>query len=261
MIKTIIQGFLIGCAKIIPGFSGSLLAITFGVYKKTLTILSNIKKITLKNIIYVFFLGIGIIIGIILFSYIIKHLLKTSYFLIMLLFIGLIIGSIKDLICKVQSYNKIKGTIYFILSFLLVIIFSFNHGNTINSISTIVYLPLGFLEAFTTLIPGISGTVIYMILGVYDLILNLYIEFNILNLILFGLGFIIGVLILSKILTLILKKYSIQLFIVILGFMCASIISLIKDVLSIDVYFPDILFGILFLIIGYFISNKLNHLF
>lgn len=265
MIKIIIQGFLIGCAKIIPGFSGSFIAIMFGVYEKTLRIISDLKNITLKKIMYLFFLATGIIMGIILFSLIIKYLLKTNYFLFILLFTGLIIGSIKDLFLKINiNKGKLKLIIYFVLSFTFVILLSFIRVCKVNA-QTYLYFPLGIIEAFTTLLPGVSGTAVYMVLGVYDLILNLYINVfnlkNIFNLILFGGGFIIGVLILSKILLYILKKYSNTLFVIILGNMCASIFILLKDAFMVSIHFYDVIVGIVFLVFGYFISNKLNHLF
>lgn len=267
MLKIILQGFLIGAAKMIPGFSGSLLAITFGVYEKTLEIIADFRKITVDKMIYLLLLGSGIILGIVLFSYLVCMLLELMYFWIILLFIGLIIGSMKDLVFKIKGYNHyIRGFIYFTLSALIVLIFSFKRESySLVDLNSFAFLPLGIIEAFTTLIPGISGTAVYMILGVYDLILDLYINivniYNLPNLLLFGLGFIIGTIILSKVLTFILKKYSKTLFVIILGFMFASVCVLIKDAFIVDITVFNTILGLLFLILGYIISDKLNHLF
>ena len=66
MLKTFIQGFLIGMAKMIPGFSGSLLAIIFGVYGKTLDIIAHLKNIDKSKLCYLLLLGSGIVLGIII---------------------------------------------------------------------------------------------------------------------------------------------------------------------------------------------------
>ena len=267
MIKIILQGFLIGAAKVIPGFSGSLLAITFGVYEKTLEIIADFKKITVAKLFYLLLLGSGIVMGIVLFSYVVRLLLKSTYFWTMLLFIGLIIGSMKDLVFKIKGYHHYgRGFVYFTLSAIIVFIFSFKKASyTLTNLSSVAFFPLGIVEAFTTLIPGISGTAVYMILGVYDLILNLYINIvnisNLPNLLLFGLGFVIGTIILAKLLDFILKRYSKILFRIILGFMFSSVCILIRDAFTVDFNIFDTIVGLLFLVLGYIISNKLNHLF
>lgn len=264
MFKIILQGFFIGAGKMIPGFSGSLLAITFGVYEKALEIIAHLRTLTIGKIIYLLSLGMGIILGIISFSYIVKFLIHKIYFPIMLLFTGLIIGNLKETINNIKGYNHpIRAMVYFLLSLLSVLIIS--SKKTIYSISEIdewLFLPLGIVESFTTLIPGVSGTAVYMLLGVYDVILNLYIDFtNLGHLLCFGSGFIVGTIILSKVLTVILKKYSKQLFIVIFGFMFSAILILVKDAFNSSFNFLDLLLGLFFFIFGYVVSKKLNHLF
>ncbi len=267
MLKILLQGFFIGMAKIIPGFSGSLLAITFGVYEKTLNIIANIRKLTKEKIIYLLLLGIGIIMGIVIFSYIVKCLLEIIYFPIMLLFIGLIIGSMRELGENVKEYSHpLLGLLFFVSSFIIVLLLSNNQINENDVADNIfLYFPLGLIESVTTLIPGISGTAIYMILGVYNLILDLYINIfnfnNLLNFLFYFLGFGFGCLILAKILTFILTNYRKLLYISILGFMLAAVIMLIKDAFSNSYNIIDYILGLFFLYSGYILSSKLNHLF
>ena len=266
MLKTFIQGFLIGMAKMIPGFSGSLLAIIFGVYGKTLDIIAHLKNIDKSKLCYLLLLGSGIVLGIIIFSYLVNFLLKTLYFPIMLLFIGLIFGSVSKLVSSVKGYKHyLKAAIIFILSFLTVILLTTNKITVSFQEHIFLYFPLGLIEALTTLVPGISGTAIYMIFGVYDEILNLYINVfnfnNFLNLTIYFSGFVLGVITLAKILTFILKKYQTILYICILGFMFGAIFLLIKNVLLTPFNIFDLLLCLFFLIIGYFISMELNQLF
>lgn len=267
MWRVLLQGALIGMAKMIPGFSGSLLAITFGVYENALDIIADLKSITKRKLWYLLLLGSGIIIGIVIFSYVVKFLLDSMYFSIMLLFIGLIIGNTQRLWQDAKSYSHpTLGVLIFIGSFLMVGYFFTNKVAYMSLPSgSFLYFFLGIVESFTTLIPGISGTAVYIMLGVYDIILSLYINFfnpeNLLYLVFYFLGFSLGVIFLAKLLTFILKRYRQILYIMIVGFMCGVIATLIQDVFSEPFKIIDVILGILFLIIGYFSSSRLNHLF
>ena len=254
-------------AKMIPGFSGSFLAMTFGVYEKTLDIIANLRALTKEKLLYLLLLGMGIIIGIIIFSYCVKFLLETIYFPIMLLFTGLIIGNMREIWLNVKTYNHpVLGSLIFIISFVLVSLLSANKMEYNMFIhNSILYWFLGLIESATTLIPGISGTAIYMMLGVYNLILDLYINIfditNIVKIFFYFSGFGLGIIFLAKVLTFILKRYKEIVYIIIGGFMTAAIYSLISDVLWVPFNYIDVLIGVILLLMGYTISSKLNHLF
>lgn len=266
MIKTFVKGLLIGSAKIIPGFSGSLLAMAFGVYEPALRIIVNIKKINLKNFLFLLWLGIGIIIGIVLFSIVIKFLLNKLYFPIMLFFIGLIFSSVKDLFGIVKNnLLTFKGVLLCLISIISVFILDYFRFNSSSKINNYIFFPLGITEALTTLIPGISGTSVYMIFGVYDIILDFYTNlFNLNNLIpllYFLMGLLIGGYIVAKIILLLLNKYRINIMTIIFGFMVAAIIVLLKDSLVYSFNIVDTILGILLLILGYKLLNFLSHIF
>ena len=91
--KLIIYGIIIGIGKIIPGVSGSLLAVSLGIYEKSIHSITHFFDNKKENTIFIFKLGLGIIIGIVLLSKVILYLLNNYYFYSMLLFIGLIIST------------------------------------------------------------------------------------------------------------------------------------------------------------------------
>ena len=103
----IIKGFFIGIAKIIPGVSGALLAITFNLYEEGLNAITNFFDNPKKNLFFLLKVGFGIILGIIIFSKVITYFFKYYYFLTMFFFIGLIGGGIIPIIKKNKSKNKI----------------------------------------------------------------------------------------------------------------------------------------------------------
>ena len=91
-------GILIGTAMIIPGVSGSVIAVIFGVYDKSITALTNLFKNFKKNIIYLFILGSGILTGAIWFSNVMMFLYEKHEIITKFSFIGLILGGIPFLI-------------------------------------------------------------------------------------------------------------------------------------------------------------------
>ncbi|HHW68718.1 MAG TPA: DUF368 domain-containing protein, partial [Tenericutes bacterium] len=96
-IKLVLKGFIVGIGKIIPGISGAMLAISLGIYEKAVGIISNIKTELFKNIKFVFLLGMGVLLSIVLFGNLINFLLSNFYLPTTLLFIGLICGTIPNI--------------------------------------------------------------------------------------------------------------------------------------------------------------------
>ena len=275
MITNIIKGFIIGTGKIIPGVSGSMLAISLNVYEKLLNIIANIKKINYSSLKFLISTSLGIIISIIIFSKIIKWSLKVFHIPIMLLFVGLILGGLPDIIKNIKvkktKYNIIKYLFTFIVAFIFSIKITQITSINLISNSAITFFILGLIEAFSSIIPGISGTAIYMSLDVYNEILDLF--SNLLNpsyihvTLIFSMGILLGIYISAKIITFLLKKYKNCTFIAILGFMSSALILMIKEIIIyiIKIHINKaivihILIGIILFYIGTKITTIINNL-
>lgn len=233
----IMKGFLIGIGKIIPGVSGSLLAISLGVYDKAIDSLVNLFDDLKENVYYLGKLAIGIVLAIIFFSSVIAYLLNNYYLYTMSVFIGLILGTVPSIVKK--SKFSIKSFKYLMLSFLIIIFINFfkfeeNFNPEQSIFGLIIILFLGIIDAFTTVIPGISGTATFIMLGVYDFILWLFANpfSNIIFTIFFVMGLVIGIIIASILMNKLLKKYPNQIYQVILGFTGFAIVILFKDIFS-----------------------------
>lgn len=255
--KLIIQGFLIGIAKIMPGISGAVLSISFGLYERIIKIISNPFKINKEDIKFLFLLGIGALSGIFLLCKVVGVLLKTYYFPTMLLFIGLIIGSLKDVIKELKI--NFSSILTFFLSFTLLYTLTNSFNLTINSN---IYFVIGIIEAFTTIIPGISGTAIFMSLGLYDKLLDLYTSLSSFNIngftILFVIGFIIGAIVISKIINFTLKNYRLITYTIIFSCMIYSILNMSIDIFTTNYTLIELFISPLLFIIGLKISDKLS---
>ena len=77
-IKLTLKGIIIGLGKIIPGVSGSMLAFSLGVYEDAINAITNFKNNLKKNILFLSYLGIGIVISILLFSNLLIYLLNND---------------------------------------------------------------------------------------------------------------------------------------------------------------------------------------
>ena len=105
------------------------------------------------------------------------------------------------------------------------------------------------------ILPGVSGTALFMYLNIYQNILGLMSTIT-LDSIIFITGIIIGFILFSKIISIILLKYKIKLLYVITGLMISTILIILKDTLNCDYDFRSLLIGTILFVIGYFITKK-----
>ena len=212
------KGLIIGLGKIIPGISGSLIALNMGLYERGIYAISHFFKDIKNNFVFLSIVGSGIVISIIFGSRVISFFLTNNYYYTMTLFIGLIMGELPSLRKKTNIKNK-KQCIYFILSFFFIIIISlFKNNNNYefnSSIFNFIYIILiGFIDAATMIIPGISGTVIFMLIGCYEFFLSIFISLNSFNSILkniniifyFIVGLFLGMILITKLMNFFLEK-------------------------------------------------------
>ena len=218
-LRFIVAGFFVGLAEILPGISGSTIAIAFNVYQKFILFLSNLKVSNLslkyKELNRVFFLDLiipflfSMALSVILLSNLIMFLFSeyTYYFLVFLgslmcLIAFILLNRIKDLL-----NNKLRIFFYFslgaVFGFLL---------NQINIIfinpNFIILLVVGFIAFSFFLMPGISGSAVLLSIGVYELIIGSIATLNMTILIPFALGCLISLLTMPKIVHHLLDRFN-----------------------------------------------------
>lgn len=214
------KGIVIGLAKVMPGVSGSLLAIRLNVYEEVINSINNIFNNFKSNILFLFKIGFGILISIIFGSNIIMYFYNSYHFFTMFLFLILILSGIPMILKKAKNYY-----IAFLSFLLYLIIILIPKIEVFHN-----YYFMGFIEAFTTIIPGISGTALFISFGIYEdylsLFSNIYLfEFN--KIIPFLIGLLLGSLIIVRFINYCFKKYKENTYSAILGLLIASIILMI----------------------------------
>ena len=169
-------GLLTGIAGLLPGVSGSAILVFFGKYKEILENVYSFVKHPLKSVKYLLPFGLGIFMGMFLLSNVLTILLNKHILFMSILFIFLILCTIPSMINNVtrSSSNK-KDVIYFFITFILGIILLFLKGikfSYIHDASTIYVLLMGVVLAISTVIPGISTTILFNIFGFYNIYLD-----------------------------------------------------------------------------------------
>lgn len=264
----ILKGIIVGIGKIIPGVSGSMLAISLGIYEKLIYSINNIFKDFKNNFLFLFKVGVGVLLSITIFSGIILSCLDKNYLITMFLFIGLIIGGLGDIRGSINHVNNKLFIICLIITSIIGIITINNEVNITNSFYKFFYFVfIGIVDAITMVIPGISGTATLMMLGAYDTLINTF--SNMLNLSLlcdnltilipFAIGVAIGIVFTVKLVGYLLKNYNDSTYSSILGFSASTIILMFFKCINTNYTLFELVLALFMLILGVFISKKINH--
>ena len=228
-----LKGIIVGIGAIAPGLSGSLLLVILGLYEKLINSIANLFKNFKKNLIFLIPLGIGIFLGIVTFSRLINFVLENYEIQTRLAFLGLLIGTIPLFFKEVKKKKKLNKKHFLLMgiAFLLGlgVLFSPSIGasETINIFQSFL---LGFIGIGATIVPGVSGTAVLSVLGLYDNWLDLTSLNNIAleTFIPAGIGVIIGGFLLLFLINKLLKKNYTATFSVLFGFFLSIIPGVLK---------------------------------
>lgn len=239
-----LKGAIIGLANVVPGVSGGTLAIIFNIYKRLIEAFDLLFKHPIKAILSIWEILVGILIGIFAGFLLLSYGYEAFPLATTLAFIGLLIGGIKPMFQMVKPHINLKNIFIFIVGFLLVVLLPLINSFTGIHEGWVYYLILGLLGiliAFSVVAPGISGSVILMVLGYYSHLLFMgkdifesIIQFQFTNLpqyilpiSILGISFIIGLIGSVKLTKWIMNKFEIQFYAAVLGMLIACPISIL----------------------------------
>lgn len=292
-----IKGIFVGVANIIPGVSGGTIAVVLRIFDQMIDAINNFFKTPKKHIKFLVPLFLGAGAGIILFSKLLEFCLKKESLPTSLFFVGLVVGSV-PLIYNQAKKKEIKP-IYFgvsVIFFAIVVLISLlKPTNSETSFSITPYwlskaFISGIIASAAMVIPGISGSFVMVLLGLYNIILTsisgltntlsngikMMLSGDFINgfmqivksdsfiiLAVTGIGIIIGVVLISKIIAILLEKAFSVTYFAILGLIFGSIFAIFKDPMTYESYTVSIpvlsiVLAVVTFIIGFFISIKLG---
>ena len=272
-----IRGFFMALADSVPGVSGGTIAFILGFYDDFIGSLNSlISKNSIddkkKSLIFLFKLGIGWVVGMVLSVLLLSSIFEEHIYSISSLFTGFIIFAI-PLIMKEEKdslIGKYKNIIFTIIGALIVALITYfnpsgsNGGLNLSSeylnFSTGIFVFVAGMIAISAMVlPGISGSTLLLIFGLYAGIISSIKEVLSLNfsylpvLIIFGLGVIVGILSTIKIIKFFLNKYRSAMIYLILGLMIGSIYAVFMGPTTLEVPKPAMTFSSfswIFFIIG-----------
>ena len=282
MIKLILKGIVIGIANIIPGVSGGTMMVVMGIYDKLIHAITHLKsefKETLRLLIPIV---IGAAAGIVILTEVITRALEHFPVQTNFMFIGLIVGGLPIIIKKLKETGRkvnAGNAVVLLLFFILVAGFALiGEGEasarelSLNMMEIIKLFFIGVIASATMVIPGVSGSMVLMLLGYYYLILDsisefihalLAFDFPVLLektgiLMPFGIGVLAGIGVIAKLIELVFEKRPDYAYCAIIGLIVASPLAIIfmSDLSKYNL--AAILTGLITFGIGFFIARKLG---
>lgn len=265
-LKLILCGIVFGIANVIPGVSGGTMLVVFGVYDQLTEAISGVRAI-IKNIVFLLFLGIGAGVGILGFAALIKYLFENYGVQTNMYFIGLILGSVPMIFHMGTAEKKVRPLclLPFILAMGLVIGLTVLNGymeandlipaaETVEGFSiffTVKLLICAFVAAVAMIIPGLSGSFVMMLLGVYNTVINA-IQLKALNfyvIIPVAVGVVLGIILGAKLISTLIKKHKLMVYSAIMGLVIGSVYAILPSGFGFNLQtgygFVCLLFGVL----------------
>lgn len=264
-IKYILIGVVLGISNVIPGVSGGTMAIILNVYDRLIDAMTlNLEHIK-KNFFFLLYIGIGAVTGILIFSGIIKNLLLNAPMPTGFFFMGIIIGGIPMIYARAKDEKlKVKNIIPFFIALAVMLVMQMIQPDDSNSViittltvsSGIRLFLSGAISAVAMIIPGISGSFIMLVLGVYTSIITAVSSFNILVLIPVGLGIVVGLVCGAKLIKNLIQKHPQAMYCAILGLIFGSIFEIYPGFTFNSLGIISLATFIIGFLISYVFSNK-----
>ena len=278
-IKDILKGIVIGVANSIPGVSGGTMMVSMGVYDDIIFCITHLFKQLKESIKILLPYLIGMAVGIVGLAFSIESLYANFPFQTSMIFIGLILGGIPVLTNHVKGSKLNAGHIItFLIFFIAIIAMQYFGGNSTDVTLTVGFLPIikiffiGVLASATMVIPGVSGSMMLMILGYYNPIINAITgfikalsagDFNAVlticgSLVPFGLGVVIGIFAIAKLIEILLNKFESYTYCAILGLVISSPIVILMGTALSGIPVVSVITGIIALAVGTFAALQLG---
>lgn len=281
-ILDMLKGAVIGIANVIPGVSGGTMAVSMGIYNKLIYSVSHLFSQFKKSIKTLIPILLGCVIGIVCFTYAIKYLLTNQPLPTCLTFLGLILGGVPVLLREmktgIRKSRRRKLTAVNVLAFLVMFVLAaalpFLKGST-DTLATLKATPMtmillffmGIIAAATMVVPGVSGSMVLMILGYYYGVINSITGFvdalkagdwsalmgEAAILIPFGIGCVLGIFLIAKLIEYLFERHTVSTYAAILGLILSSPFGIFHNTGALaHVTAGGLIIGIILMIAGAF---------
>ena len=258
--KSVLAGAMIGLGGILPGVSGGILAVSFGLYRPILDAIAEFFKHPKKSFLFLLPIGLGAAAGFFLGSLMLHRFAQKYYNEIMYLFVGLVVGGIPSFLEEANSEGFKKRWLVFSLfgallaSSLLFISDGARATADLAYLTPIQLILTGLILSVGVVIPGVSSSFILMYLGWYRAAMATVANVDIVSLLTIGVGVVSGALLLIKTVRWLFSRFRGYAYYSVLGFLLVSA-ALIFPGFSFDL---EHLLDIAIMMIGFFAAYMLG---
>ncbi|WP_100012789.1 DUF368 domain-containing protein [Lentibacillus sediminis] len=230
--KNLYRGLFMGASDVIPGVSGGTIAVLLGIYDRLIAAVNGIlSKDWKKHLLFLVPLGIGILTAIFLLANVIEWLFEhypgpTQFF-----FLGLILGVLPYLFHQADARHAFKRSHFVLLMIAVLLVgsmafFTPDEGGIIENLTASTFILLfvsGFIASSAMIIPGISGSFMLLLIGVYPTIIAAISNLQLAIIAVTGVGIVLGLLTMSKIIHYFLTNHYTGTFAIIIGLVIGSV--------------------------------------
>lgn len=280
MVKNILKGIVIGLANVIPGVSGGTMMVSMGIYDKLIHCITHLFSEFKKSVLFLIpiFIGMGIAVVVVPFG--IEFLFAEYPFQTNLLFVGLIIGGLPAVWKSVKGNSVKIGHIIACAAFFALVaglaLMGEKEGNaadlSFSFLSVVKLFGVGVVASATMVIPGVSGSMMLLLMGYYHPILESITDFisavfafdmegimrGVGVLAPFGIGVVVGIFAIAKLVEIIFDKFPLYAYWAIIGLILSSPVAifLMGEIGSITVL--SVVVGLAALAVGFVAALKLG---
>ena len=247
-ILDVLRGAVIGVSNIIPGVSGGTMAVSMGIYDRVIYAVNQLFRQFKKSFREILPILIGVLIGLFAFAALIGSLLGTNSDEIPgtrlptnFAFIGLILGGLPAIFKRVNMREaKFPGLILFQLFLALVVVLPLLNPPEVKTVepslgTALLMIPLGAIASTTMVIPGVSGSMILMLLGYYNSVINAMNDLrgrdwsSLTILAPYAIGLVLGIVFIAKLMNYLLREHAALTFCAIFGLVVGSPVTLLMQ--------------------------------
>ena len=280
MIKNVLKGMVIGIANVIPGVSGGTMMVAMGIYDKLIHCITHLFSELKKNLLFLAPIAVGMALAVVGSSFTIEKMFELFPFQTSLLFVGLVVGGLPAMWKNVKGKSIKLGHMITCVLFLALVVgmalLGETEGNaaelTFSLVNAIKLFFVGVIAAATMVIPGVSGSMVLLLIGYYNPILSainafiraaLSLDFagimaGIGVLAPFGIGMVIGIFAIAKLIEIIFAKFPLYAYWGIIGLIVASPFAILAMGSFGTITVISVVTGVVALAIGCVIAMKLG---
>jgi len=232
--RVIFGGFLMGLANLVPGVSGGTMILALGLYDRFISAIADVTRLRRepRSIFFLTLIGLGAVTSVALLAGVAVDLVVHHRWVMYSLFVGMTLGGVPELWkqCRPLGASTAIGTL---VGVGIMAGLAWGLSSTQLPRNTVVYLIVGAIAASSMILPGVSGSYLLLILGMYEVVVGSISETlrgdrmeGLAVMVPVGIGAVLGVALLSNVLKFALARAPKPSHAVLLGLLCGSVLGL-----------------------------------